>query len=276
MHDEAPVTFDVQMRAEIRRRLKSYQARHGNLGAPTLHSRIRRANPRGFDFSLKTMQRLLGDSHDTFDAVYNECLLFLSGAEEPDALAGLGNLMAGLFGYSPSNDDNAAKAPEAPPPELEGQYHVYAEGPVLGGNDPEGYDPRMPYFPIPYSRIVFTAVPHMPWFRAIEYVGNPRRVHNYEPERVFGLAAEICTGTLTTLATASSYLVALRGFTFNHPKFYLLTDGNLYRTSPPTLDGNGIDREPTGQGESVFAHLRVLLRPVAVSAGSEVNGVTNS
>jgi hypothetical protein len=222
------------------------------------------------------MQRLLGDTHDTFDAVYNECLLFLSSVEVPDALDGLGNLMVKLFGYAAAGEASPATAPEAPPPELEGEYHVYAQGPVLGATDPEGYDPRFPYFPTPYSRMVFSAVPHMPWFRAVEYVGNPRRVRDREPDSVFSQAAEICTGTLSTLQTAGSYLVVLRGFRFNHPKFYLLTDANLYRTSPPTLDGNGIDREPTAQAESVFAHLRVLLKPAIGDAGDQVNPVTNS
>lgn len=273
MADGAPLAFDMQMRAEIRRRLKSYQARHSNLGAPTLHSRIRRANPKGFDFSLKTLQRLLGDSHDTFDSVYNECLLFLTGAEQPDPMAGLSDLAATLFGFV---DDVPSSQPDPPPAELEGTYQVRVAGAVFGDEDLPDYDPRLPYFPISYSRMVFTAVPERPWFRAIEYVGNPKRRRDLDAEGLMGRVAEICTGTMIALMPASTYLVVLRGFTFNHPKFYLLAENNLYRTDPPTLDGNCIDREPTGQAESVFAHLRVLLRRVKADELAQSIGVSDS
>lgn len=261
MADNGPAVFDTGMRTEIRRRLKSYQERHG-IGAPTLWKRVRNANPRGFDFSQKTLQRLLDDSHSSFDAVYNECLLFLA-ANDLHPTDRIGEVMAGLFAGPLPESDASALQPEAPPQELEGEYQVYVEGPVLGDADPERYDPRLAHFPTPYSRIVFTAVPQVPWFRAVEYIGNPQRRRTTDATTAFNNAAESCIGTLTTLNRTGTYLVAMRGFRFNHPKFYFLTDSNLFRTSPPTLDGNGIDREPIAHSESVFAHLRVILKPTA-------------
>lgn len=253
-------TFDEKMRAEIRRRLKSYQQRH-DIGVPTLWMRVRDANPTAPEFTLKTLQRLLANTNTSYDHLYNQCLVFLSSIQGEDPVTRLGETAAALFGTPPGQDEMVGD-PIPVRADLTGTYHVYAQGAVgeVGVPFPADIDVTR-RFDVPYSVMVISEVPGAPWRRVEEYVGNPRRHIGSRAARAFTHVAETYTGSLTSLYRPGSYLVALRGFLFNHPRFYLLTDSNIARGSPPILDGNFLDREPHEAAESVFAAVRVLLRP---------------
>lgn len=259
--------FDDAMRAEIRRRLKAYQERH-DIGVPTLWNRVLDADPKRRDFSQKTMQRLLDDSHKTDDGVYDACLLFLASPQGEDPAVRLGETFAGLFGAPPAGDEATGK-PVSLPADLAGTWHVYAHGAVMQPGEAVPADADLSArFDIPYSVLVLSAVPKAPWLRAVEYVGNPRR--RIRATSAFNAAAETCVGALIALYRPRTYLVALKGFMLNHPKFYLLTDRNLFPgSSPPILDGHFLDREPVVAAESVFASVRVVLRPQPPDPESE-------
>lgn len=263
-------TFDDAMRAEIRRRLIDYMERH-EIGAPTLYSRILSTAPKHV-FERRTLQRLVKNEHRTQDPVYEACLLFLAASD--DLVTRLGQEMSALFGEPPPKEKRrrrrgdpdrpapVAGAPAPVPPTLAGTYRVYGKGAIRqpGEPIPVDVDDRL-RFDFPYSRMEIGLVPGKPWLHVVEHVGNPSR-RPADAEKVFATSAEVCTGSLSALYRSGTYLVTLRSFRWNHPKFYFLTDSNLFRGGvPPKLDGDFIDREPTGAGESVFATGRVLLVP---------------
>lgn len=98
---DAPAAYDAKARARIRARLRSFMEQH-RIGVPTLKDRIERADKRGRELPLSTLQRFLRDSHRTMDMYVEMCAGFLAANDWLREPADFGEpLHAFLQGHKP-------------------------------------------------------------------------------------------------------------------------------------------------------------------------------
>ena len=108
----SPAVYDERARERIRARLIRYMERH-KIGVPTLKDRIERADERGREFPLSTLQRFLRGSHRTMEMYVTLCTQFLDGLDEPMEPADFARALAAFL---PSQE------PATQLRELSGQY----------------------------------------------------------------------------------------------------------------------------------------------------------
>ncbi|BCH14950.1 hypothetical protein MesoLjLa_18010 [Mesorhizobium sp. L-2-11] len=109
--------FDLADRDRIRRALLRYMQQRG-IGVPTLQGEIAKANKLGLDrVPLKTLQRFLGDTHRSNDALVRFCAQFIATLPDSDPLADFGEQMAAFLGVWRDGHDCRPV-----PPEIAGAY----------------------------------------------------------------------------------------------------------------------------------------------------------
>jgi len=90
--------FDQADRDRIRRALLRYMREHA-IGVPTLQKEIAAANALSLDrVPLKTLQRFLGNTHRSNEAMVRFCDRFIGNAAGPDPIADLGEQVAAFLG----------------------------------------------------------------------------------------------------------------------------------------------------------------------------------
>lgn len=220
----AQTYFDAAERDRIRRALLRYMTEN-RIGVPTLQRLVADANGIVMDrVPLKTLQRFLGDTHRSNDAMVRFCQTFIAGALGDDPLDRFGEQLAVFHDTPASSDDGAAPDEKIGLQECAGTFAgvvpVRAQGLVL-------LDPRNV---TKLSDLTLTASA-APFARAVETVTNWRgeAKPRGEPRRLYEGVA---------VATAAGLLVALRNALTGAPRTYWLTP------SSEGLAGQGA--EPTG------------------------------
>lgn len=114
--------FDQADRDRIRRALLRYM-RDNAIGVPTLQKLIAEANDLSLDrVPLKTLQRFLGNTHRTNEAIVRFCDRFAADLDEADPITALGEQAAAFHGVWRNGHDCRPL-----PPELAGAYTGRAE-----------------------------------------------------------------------------------------------------------------------------------------------------
>lgn len=165
--------YDLKERARIRRSLRRYMEEH-RIGTPTLQLRIMKADARGRELPLSTLQRFIAGSHRTSDAYVDMCRRFLESAGMAGETVDLAEALAAHFG---DEDSEQARARAAAFADL---YRIEATpwDAERSGN-------------APYAIARFDQVPGKPYLKVAEEahdmarpVGSARR-HRYEGTLVF-------------------------------------------------------------------------------------------
>lgn len=105
--------FDLADRDRIRRALLRYMQERA-IGVPTLQKEIATANNLTLDrVPLKTLQRFLGNTHRSNDALIRFCAQFISALPEDDPLTAFGEQMAAFLGVWRDGHDCRPVPPEA-------------------------------------------------------------------------------------------------------------------------------------------------------------------
>ncbi|CAH1666185.1 conserved hypothetical protein [Hyphomicrobiales bacterium] len=215
--------FDQTDRERIRRALLRYMQQHA-VGVPTLQKEIATANKLGLDrVPLKTLQRFLGNTHRSNDAMVRFCHQFAEALLEDDPLDRLGEELAAFHAVSASNGEQISSLPslEQCSGTFEGIGPVQAKGIVA-------YDPQKV---TKVSALTLSARRASPFMRAAEIVSNWR--YEAEPQ---GPARRSYEGV--AVMTSTGLLVALRNNLTGAPRTYWLAAG------PEGLAGQGA--EPFG------------------------------
>lgn len=109
--------FDLADRDRIRRALLRYMQQRA-IGVPTLQKEIAAANNLTLDrVPLKTLQRFLGDTHRSNDALIRFCAQFVATLPDGDPLAAFAEQMAAFLGVWRDGHDCRPV-----PPEIAGAY----------------------------------------------------------------------------------------------------------------------------------------------------------
>ncbi len=144
------------------------------IGTPTLQLRIMKADARGRELPLSTLQRFIAGSHRTSDAYVDMCRRFLERAGVAGEVIDVAEALAAHFGDENSEQARARAAAFAD------QYRIHATpwDAERAGN-------------APYALARFDHVPGKPYLKVAEEahevaktIGSPRR-HRYEGTLVF-------------------------------------------------------------------------------------------
>lgn len=212
--------FDLADRDRIRRALLRYMQQRA-IGVPTLQKEIAAANDLTLDrVPLKTLQRFLGDTHRSNDALIRFCAQFVASLPEGDPLTAFGEQVAAFLGVWRDGHDCRPV-----PPEMAGRYSGRARrAPDPGGMrvyrvDTEDW--------VPYSAVEVEPATSHPFAIVREFVSNWDR----RPP------AEVSTATTPRRAYEGiaihpngSFFVVMRNVLTGTPRIYWLdwvADGRL-------------------------------------------------
>lgn len=247
---EAKNRFDQTDRDRIRRALLRYMQEHA-VGVPTLQKEIAAANNLGLDrVPLKTLQRFLGNTHRSNDAMVRFCHQFVAALLEDDPLDRLGEELAAFHAAQALSGEQMS-----PLPRLEQCSGVFdGVGPV----QPKGVVVHDPQNVTKVSALTLTARADSPFVRATETVSNWR--YEAEPQ---GTARRSYEGV--AVMTSAGLLVALRNNLTGTPRTYWLITG------PDGLAGQGaeplgpLDRAPPSVFDRI-AFEKLIFRRIAEQA----------
>jgi len=108
MNDPAQrAEFDERARERLRRQLLRYATEHG-IGAPTLRDRIERADERGRELPLSTLQRFLNAKHRTLDLYVGMIAGFLAKENVSYDEAEFGRILSSFIGERAARPVDAA------------------------------------------------------------------------------------------------------------------------------------------------------------------------
>ena len=204
--------FDLADRDRIRRALLRYMQQRA-IGVPTLQKEIAAANNLGLDrVPLKTLQRFLGDTHRSNDALIRFCAQFVGTLPDGDPVAAFGEQMAAFLGVWRDGHDCRPV-----PPEMAGTFSGRARrAPEPSGmrvfrGDAEDW--------VPYSAVEIDHLPTHPFAIVRELVSNWDRQPPAEargvtmPRRVYeGIA----------IHPNGSFFIVMRNVLTGTPRIYWL------------------------------------------------------
>lgn len=204
--------FDLADRDRIRRALLRYMQQRA-IGVPTLQKEIAAANDLTLDrVPLKTLQRFLGDTHRSNDALIRFCAQFVASLPEGEPLTAFGEQMAAFLGVWRDGHDCRPV-----PPEMNGRYSGRARRSAAPGGmrvyrgDAEDW--------VPYSAVEIDSAPSHPFAIVREFVSNWDR----------SLPAEASTATAPRRAYEGiaiypngSFFVVMRNVLTGTPRVYWL------------------------------------------------------
>lgn len=230
--------FDETERNRIRRALLRYMEEN-RIGVPTLQRLVADANDIVVDrVPLKTLQRFLGDTHRSNDAMVRFCQKFIAGSLADDPLDRLGEQLAAFHAIPMPEGGEAHSGPPLTLDQCAGAFEgigpVRAQGLVL--LDPNNVTN--------VSDLSLTVSPAADFARAAETVTNWRN-----EARPQGDTRRAYEGV--AVVTATGLLVALRNMLTGTPRTYWLTadaDGLAGQGAEPV---GSLDRDPP----SVFDRL---------------------
>ncbi len=229
--------FDASERDRIRRALLRYMEEN-RIGVPTLQRLVAEANDIVVDrVPLKTLQRFLGDTHRSNDAMVRFCQKLIADTFADDPLDRLGEQLA-AFHATPMQDSESAPTPPLTLEQCAGAFNgvgpVRAQGLVL--LDPQNVTK--------VSDLKLAVASAARFARAAETVTNWR----YEAQPQSG-ARRVYEGV--AVLTATGLFVSLRNTLTGAPRTHWLTadgDGLSGQGAEPLWS---LDRDPP----SVFDRL---------------------
>lgn len=229
--------FDETERNRIRRALLRYMEEN-RIGVPTLQRLVAEANDIVVDrVPLKTLQRFLGDTHRSNDAMVRFCQKLIADTFADDPVDRLGEQLA-AFHATPMQDSESAPVPPLTLEKCAGAFNgiapVRSQGLVL--LDPQNVTK--------ISDLTLKVAAAARFARAAETVTN----WHYEAEPQSG-ARRVYEGV--AVVTATGLLVSLRNMLTGVPRTYWLTakaDGMAGQGVEPL---GSLDRDPP----SVFDRL---------------------
>lgn len=230
--------FDLADRDSIRRALLRYMQQRA-IGVPTLQKEIAAANDLPLDrVPLKTLQRFLGDTHRSNDALIRFCAQFVAALPDSDPLAAFGEQMAAFLGVWRDGHDCRPVSPE-----IAGVYAGRARRAAEPGGGMRVYRGDAEDW-VPYSTVNIDLMPSHPFAVVRETISNwdrrPPAVTGAEttPRRAYeGIA----------IHPSGSIFVVMRSVLTGTPRVYWLdwtADSRLggYGHEAPT----GLNQGPRG------------------------------
>lgn len=213
--------FDLADRDRIRRALLRYMQQRA-IGVPTLQKEIAAANNLSLDrVPLKTLQRFLGDTHRSNDALIRFCAEFVGTLPDSDPLAAFGEQMAAFLGVWRDGHDCRPV-----PPEMTGRYSGRSRRAADPGGGMRVYRGDAEDW-VPYSAVEIDPAPAHPFAIVREFVSNWDRRSPAEasaattPRRAYeGIA----------IHPNGSFFVVMRNVLTGTPRIYWLdwvADGRL-------------------------------------------------
>jgi hypothetical protein len=158
--------FDLADRDRVRRALLRYMQQRA-IGVPTLQKEIAAANDLTLDrVPLKTLQRFLGDTHRSNDALIRFCAQFVASLPEGDPLTAFGEQMAAFLGVWRDGHDCRPV-----PPEIGGTYHGRARRAAEPGGGMRVYRGNAEDW-VPFSAVAIEPQAAHPYAIVREYVTN--------------------------------------------------------------------------------------------------------
>lgn len=158
--------FDLADRARIRRALLRYMQQRA-IGVPTLQKEVAAANNLSLDrVPLKTLQRFLGDTHRSNDALIRFCAQFVGTLPDGDPLAAFGEQMAAFLGVWQDGHDCRPV-----PSEIAGAYHGRAHRAAEPGGRMRVYRGDAEDW-VPFSAVEIKPLPTHPFAFVREFVSN--------------------------------------------------------------------------------------------------------
>lgn len=228
--------FDLADRDRIRRALLRYMQQRA-IGVPTLQKEIAAANDLALDrVPLKTLQRFLGDTHRSNDALIRFCAQFVASLPESDPLAAFGEQMAAFLGVWQDGHDCRPV-----PPEMAGRFNARARRAADPGGGMRVYRGDAEDW-VPYSAVEIEPAPSHPFAIVREFVSNWDRRPTAEA-RATTAPRRAYEGI--TIHPNGSFFVVMRNVLTGAPRIYWLdwVDGDR-------LGGHGhesrsgLDHEP--------------------------------
>ena len=238
--------FDTEARERIRRALLRYMRDH-RIGVPRLQKEIATANDLSLDrVPLKTLQRFLGNTHRSNEAMVRFCHQFVASLIEDDPLDRFGEELA-AFHAAPSADARALEP-----------YAGAFEG--LGLVRPQGLAVHDPQKTTKVSTLRLTPRAASPFLRADEAVSNWR--NEAAPQ---GDTRRTYEGV--AVLTSAGLLVALRNALTGGPRTYWLTPGTDGLAGQGAEPIGPLDREPPSAFDGVALETRIFRRMEGQSLG---------
>ncbi|MCP5389611.1 MAG: hypothetical protein H6915_07565 [Novosphingobium sp.] len=241
--------FDLADRDSIRRALLRYMQERA-IGVPTLQKEIAAANDLALDrVPLKTLQRFLGDTHRSNDALIRFCAQFVTTLPDSDPLAAFGEQMAAFLGIWRDGHDCRAV-----PPEIAGTYSGRARRGAEPGGGMRVYRGDAEDW-VPYSAVDIDPIPSHPFAVVREVISNWDRRQPADaaaettPRRAYeGIA----------IHPNGSFFVVMRSVLTGTPRVYWLdwtADGRLGgqgHESRTSLDQGPPSSATTGSTQVIF------------------------
>lgn len=218
---EAKNRFDLADRDRIRRTLLRYMQQRA-IGVPTLQKEITAANNLSLDrVPLKTLQRFLGDTHRSNDALIRFCAQFVATLPDSDPLAAFGEQMAAFLGVWRDGHDCRPV-----PPEIAGTYQSRARRAAEAGGGMRVYRGDAEDW-VPFSAVEIDTTPAHPFALVREFVSNWDRRS----------AGDACAETIPrrtyegiAIHPNGSFFIVMRNVLTGTPRVYWLdwaADGRL-------------------------------------------------
>jgi hypothetical protein len=158
--------FDQADRDRIRRALMRYMQEHA-IGVPTLQKEIAAANDLSLDrVPLKTLQRFLGNTHRSNEAMVRFCDRFIAATSDANPIDALGEQIAAFLGVW--RDRHGCRPV---PPELAGSFRVKTK--VTAAMGVRLWNPaRQQSEKVPYSELEIALLPGRAFALVRETVAN--------------------------------------------------------------------------------------------------------
>jgi len=249
--------FGQADRDRIRRALLRYMQERA-IGVPTLQNEIAKANGLSPDrVPLKTLQRFLGNTHRSNDAMVRFCDHFIGSAADTDSVTAFGEQVAAFLGVWRSGHDCRPV-----PPELAGSF----AGRTKRAMDP-GVTMRVllkdrPADSVPFSEVEIELLPGRAFASIQESVVNWNR-QAFDPSHGVGETMPRRAYEGIVIYPNGSLFALMRNVLTGTPRVYWLTHyaGNR-------LAGHGheafcsLDTRPAAVGNAPHSTTEIILDPV--------------
>ncbi|MFG1320467.1 hypothetical protein [Xanthobacter autotrophicus] len=204
--------FDLADRDCIRRALLRYMQQRA-IGVPTLQKEIATANNLTLDrVPLKTLQRFLGDTHRSNDALIRFCAQFVGALQDSDPLAAFGEQMAAFLGVWRDWHDCRPV-----PLEMTGRYSGRARRAADPGGGMRVYRGDAEDW-VPFSAVEIEAAPAHPFAIVREFVSNWDR----RPAEASAATAPRRAYEGIAIHPNGSFFVVMRNVLTGTPRIYWL------------------------------------------------------